>query len=122
MKSIPEEVMRYYYENMKALKDVDNGIEEKEDLHQLILKYVDNSLLERILNDLYTRNHRLSFLCGRDEQNLLTTKEQHLEIARRMMNQDIPAARQAMVDHINSSKDRALRYLFEQENRLNVTL
>ncbi|HBU12731.1 MAG TPA: hypothetical protein DEB31_08410 [Clostridiales bacterium] len=122
MERIPADILKEYYGNMKALQKVDNSMEEKEDLHKLILKYVDNALLEQMLNDLYTSNHRLSFLCGRDAQNLLVTKGQHLRIAKRMVSGDKQAAMDAMVYHIKSSKERAMRYLHEQEGKLNIVL
>jgi DNA-binding GntR family transcriptional regulator len=122
MSNIPSGILRQAYENMDRLKNtVGNGsISEEESLHKLILRYVDNDMLERIMDDIYVQNHRLSVLCNKDEANLLETKKEHLEIASHMLANDTAAAVTAMENHIKSSKQRALDCIMSSDSRINI--
>ncbi len=122
MQHIPAIALRQAYDNMERLQKTvgDGNMVEEENLHRLILSYVDNRLLERIMDDIYVQNHRLSVLCNKDEANLLETKRQHLEIAKHMLENDEDAAVHAMENHIRSSKQRALDCIMSSDYTIHI--
>lgn len=117
--NIPDDVLASYYESMKAQLGK-TSIGKDEDLHQMILQYANNKLLSRMMGSIYTKNHRISVLCAKDESNLLITKEQHFKIIERMKGNDTEGAVQAMREHISSSKERALKYLYMQDDKMYI--
>jgi DNA-binding GntR family transcriptional regulator len=119
MNNIPKDVVESYYKSMSPPEDLDpsKSVREDEDLHMMLLKYVNNSLLERTMLGFYDHSHRIRVLSTNKEQ-VAITKQQHLKIVECMHKGDKAGAIEAMHQHIVSSKQRAFDTLMRHKDRI----
>ena len=126
MVSIPEEVIEACYNSLLPLPDDScddkSSVKQDEDLHQMILKYADNSLLTQMMGVIYDHNHRIRVLSVTRLNVYQLTRQQHFEIIKQMRDGDIDAAAEAMLRHVVSSKDRAIEAILRRKDSFNFKL
>lgn len=124
MDNIPMDILESCHETLRPFKDLDvnasaeEWVREDEDLHRMVLNYVNNALLVRTLLGFYDHNHRIRVLSTNKEQMVTITRQQHLAIVECMCRQDKAGAAEAMHQHIMSSKQRAMDSLMVRKDRI----
>ncbi|HBR00984.1 MAG TPA: hypothetical protein DD738_00030 [Ruminiclostridium sp.] len=128
MDHIPRDVLETYYESLRPYKDMDleiplkacskESVAEDEDLHMMVLNYVNNALLVHTMMGFYDHTHRIRVLSHHKESVVIITGQQHLAIVECMLKGDKAGAKEAMHHHIISSKQRAFDTLLARKDRI----
>lgn len=109
------EALRREYEQVKQSARLPTGMQlhrVDNDLHQMLLNVSGNSYLCAMMDNIYGHNNRIRVFSGMKvaERRSDTCKE-HLEILRFLLEQDYERAAQAMLTHLENSKQTAVRAL-----------
>ncbi len=105
-------------EQIKELKDIrkqlDTAVKLKDSvlsfeadtrLHGLILQAAGNKRAHRIINNLMGQIHRIRFISGHKPGRIDTTVKEHKEIVQALLNGNPVAAEEAMMKHLNSTRE-----------------
>lgn len=125
--NIPDDVLEACKESLLPYKDVDEhaskgkfdiSVRKDEDLHRMLLSFVNNALLVRTMLGFYDHNHRIRVLSTNKDEIVTITRQQHLVIVECMCRRDKTGATEAMHRHIVSSKERAIDAMMAHKDRI----
>ena len=116
---IPQETYLTYYQMFTAFlsdsEDTPYSYEEMdESFHSLFIENSQNSYFSNIYSTIESQISRTRVLTGKTSSRLDDTIEEHLAIVRAALKENWEEAAQAMVRHLQRSKDSYFDYLLEQ--------
>jgi len=89
------------------------------DLHNLILKYADNTFIKQLMGNLIDHIHRIRIQTSNEPLNYTDAITEHLEIIDAFLEKDICKIEKCVKKHLETSKKNALKYFNHQyENML----
>lgn len=114
---IPKNLVLELKESLnQAGTDAESSYHKDEELHSMLMKISQNTYLMDILNRLYAQNHRLRILSG----NLLSYRNaetiiEHELILDALLEKDYEKAAQAMMNHLQNSKDASMNIMINSK-------